>query len=726
MSEVNIRAVTEHLRPIFGRFVDLGSSILRWRKIYTEDIDISGEGVAPYPTEDDHIATKEYVDDVIGTNITSVEEADGAPALLNVETLRFDQSDGFVVSEPVAGIARVDLASIPDSVLAENYVLQSEYISVVDAPYSADRTGVSNSAAGIQAALDTGKPVYFPAGTYRVNSTLTFNDGQHLFGAGPRLTTIKAYHNNDILQQEDVTGTNRYQGVIIRDMMLTKDAGNSGTGKGLRLGRNSRSVYRHLHISECLWGVWFNNDYDGLGADLTGSYFNSFEHLEIFLNTNCFFIGSDRPDDPNANVFIGGHFRGNGGVCIQAEDSSTCKLFGVGFEGSVTDWVTLASTTAGWEFHGCRFEVANGNELAAERGVVDNGASNMFIGGTMSKGHLKWNSTTVIDGLKMGSRRIYRFPGGSDQIQFNNHSSTNPFGGLGKRQNYLTRSELITSGVSYSTSDGTITLTGGQVDPIGGTAGVKMEFSTGAGTSPDRAQIVTGVAAATAGAKNFSLWVKGDQKGLITLRAGGDAAPNENTFWRVVVDTDWTRVDFPHTFSGTVGGDMRFSIRSQVDEKDLAVIYVWGLQVNDGGFPYVYTPTVSTNVATAVDINQVREATSLVGDLVIENTARLITPRVGLSQITADQNNYDLGDGSYYTVTSDAARTITGFVAGSDGERKLLMNKGGFTITVSNESASSTGANRVLNASGADASWPALGFLNLVYDGASARWRSDR
>ena len=41
----------------------------------------------------------------------TVEEVDGVPSVANVTTLRFDQADGFIVSNPGAGIARVDLTA---------------------------------------------------------------------------------------------------------------------------------------------------------------------------------------------------------------------------------------------------------------------------------------------------------------------------------------------------------------------------------------------------------------------------------------------------------------------------------------------------------------------------------------------------------------------------------------------------------------------------------------
>jgi len=56
-----------------------------------------------------------------GGGSLTVEEQDGAPSVASVTTLRFDQADGLVVSTPGAGIARVDLAAIPDGALASNY-----------------------------------------------------------------------------------------------------------------------------------------------------------------------------------------------------------------------------------------------------------------------------------------------------------------------------------------------------------------------------------------------------------------------------------------------------------------------------------------------------------------------------------------------------------------------------------------------------------------------------
>ena len=54
----------------------------------------------------------------VSGGIGTVEEVDGAPSLTTITTLRFDSADGFVLTQPSAGIARVDLNAVPYSALA--------------------------------------------------------------------------------------------------------------------------------------------------------------------------------------------------------------------------------------------------------------------------------------------------------------------------------------------------------------------------------------------------------------------------------------------------------------------------------------------------------------------------------------------------------------------------------------------------------------------------------
>jgi hypothetical protein len=45
-----------------------------------------------------------------GAASLTVEEVDGAPSFTSISTLRFDQVDGFAISQPGAGIARIDFS----------------------------------------------------------------------------------------------------------------------------------------------------------------------------------------------------------------------------------------------------------------------------------------------------------------------------------------------------------------------------------------------------------------------------------------------------------------------------------------------------------------------------------------------------------------------------------------------------------------------------------------
>lgn len=98
-------------------------------------------------------------------------------------------------------------------------------------------------------------------------------------------------------------------------------------------------------------------------------------------------------------------------------------------------------------------------------------------------------------------------------------------------------------------------------------------------------------------------------------------------------------------------------------------------------------------------------------------------PAVTPSQITADQNNYNPTVSGWTRLSSDAARNVTGLVAGADGEMRVLANVGSFNITLNHESASSTAANRFTATSAADVTITPGRFVHVIYDATTARWR---
>lgn len=105
------------------------------------------------------------------------------------------------------------------------------------------------------------------------------------------------------------------------------------------------------------------------------------------------------------------------------------------------------------------------------------------------------------------------------------------------------------------------------------------------------------------------------------------------------------------------------------------------------------------------------------------------------AQITSDQDNWDPGAlADVLVVTTDAARNITGMTAGGsasappprDGEQRMIVNDGAFTLTLKHQSASSAAASRFFSESLDDVVLQPRQAADLYYDAAHAYWRVHR
>ncbi|HEV7601500.1 MAG TPA: DUF2793 domain-containing protein [Bradyrhizobium sp.] len=114
-----------------------------------------------------------------------------------------------------------------------------------------------------------------------------------------------------------------------------------------------------------------------------------------------------------------------------------------------------------------------------------------------------------------------------------------------------------------------------------------------------------------------------------------------------------------------------------------------------------------------------------------QTTGNLALPRglaltglVAPPQITANQNDYNptgVATASVLQLSSDASRTLTGLGGGAEGRVVSLINVGSQPVVLSDESTSSSAANRF--ALGGNLSIAAKQAAMLRYDGAAARWR---
>lgn len=111
------------------------------------------------------------------------------------------------------------------------------------------------------------------------------------------------------------------------------------------------------------------------------------------------------------------------------------------------------------------------------------------------------------------------------------------------------------------------------------------------------------------------------------------------------------------------------------------------------------------------------------GGLAVNATAPSKYAATSPAQITADQNDYNLGTGTFFRLVSNASRNITGLANGADGRMVYLVNVGANNIVLQNQNAGSTDANKIITGTGADVTLAADNAATLIYDAASQRWR---
>lgn len=77
---------------------------------------------------------------------------------------------------------------------------------------------------------------------------------------------------------------------------------------------------------------------------------------------------------------------------------------------------------------------------------------------------------------------------------------------------------------------------------------------------------------------------------------------------------------------------------------------------------------------------------------------------------------------NFVKLTGATATALQGITAGIDGQRLTVVNLTGANLTVQNENAGATAANRITTMTGADVATTANGAAEFVYDTGSSRW----
>lgn len=267
--------------------------------------------------------------------------------------------------------------------------------------------GTTNDTAAFTTAIATGKPVYVPDGTYKVDgNSLTLGTGQTIFGNGDK-SVIKCLDNNTALQMGNnsrainlkftgsgVSGANAQKAINLNGISYAKVlgctffniAGTEGAsgGGGIFTGQSGNANYYGSVISDC----HFLTNNVGINVSDRGEYSNV---------SNCTFIDNT----------IGVYYRGgnvNFGNCIIIYNATGIKMRGGTnhahsvFSGCAINHNTVSldidSVIYGHQFSGCMLYYGNGS--------IVNSVGIRFTGCDIDA--LTLTNTTTTNGLIVGSR----------------------------------------------------------------------------------------------------------------------------------------------------------------------------------------------------------------------------------------------------------------------------------------------------------------------------------
>lgn len=91
------------------------------------------------------------------------------------------------------------------------------------------------------------------------------------------------------------------------------------------------------------------------------------------------------------------------------------------------------------------------------------------------------------------------------------------------------------------------------------------------------------------------------------------------------------------------------------------------------------------------------------------------------AQITANTNDYAIGSGTTFRLSSDASRNITGLTGGYDGKIIIIRNVGANDIVFVHNAGSAV-ANRFDMSGGLSITISANHSITFQYDATSAKW----
>lgn len=302
---------------------------------------------------------------------------------------------------------------------------KASYSMITGAPfnvldYGADPTGLTNSRAACQSAIDAaqavgGGIVLFPEGTYLLTGVAS--DDTVLNGLLIPYTSADSSSNRVILQGQ---GRSTILKANSNDMYIVRFSDCHGGVRDLTLDGNSKTgviglgcvpesttqtsdyvfqnynIFSGLYIRGCVEGFTLKCGPDVGGGD-SGCWYNILQNTSIFSCTRGIWL----QDGPNAgcsganrNVFMNVRIGQNCNTGVQIDSADTCKFYGVNFEGITSGTSPNTIPTAVFieetgalsgldnnynEFIGCTFE-------ACTRDLDNYNGRSQFVGCNFAAG----------------------------------------------------------------------------------------------------------------------------------------------------------------------------------------------------------------------------------------------------------------------------------------------------------------------------------------------------
>ena len=214
--------------------------------------------------------------------------------------------------------------------------------------FGATGNGTTDDTSAIQAALNTGKIIYFPSGTYKITSTLTMTTSYGgIIGDGISTQIAPNFTTGNIITIGD--GTNEFRGFIFSQFQIWPSVVMT-SGYAMQAQKVTYSVWHDVHLG----GNGVYSDASNTAHLWQGIYFDRFaENIwmggEIIgLGATAISIRGNNDQSYGAEVTIDGGLRiaacggygvllggGAGGVYLRRMDISSCGLGGVRIDNSL-------------------------------------------------------------------------------------------------------------------------------------------------------------------------------------------------------------------------------------------------------------------------------------------------------------------------------------------------------------------------------------------------------